>query len=121
MKLQRATLRPLLALALVTALSIGTAAGTAGTESRQQAPAAPALPGGVERVTSVEGITEYRLTSNGLKVLLFPDPTKQTITVNVTYLVGLRARELRRDGHGAPARAPRLQGHAETSRTSRRS
>ena len=47
----------------------------------------PALPKGVERVTSVEGITEYRL-SNGLKVLLFPDPSKQTMTVNITYLVG---------------------------------
>jgi zinc protease len=42
-----------------------------------------------ERVTSVEGITEYRLP-NGLRVLLFPDPTKQTITVNVTYMVGSR-------------------------------
>src|SRR6188768_759362 len=41
------------------------------------------------RVTSVEGITEYRL-SNGLRVLLFPDPGKPTITVNVTYLVGSR-------------------------------
>jgi len=38
-------------------------------------------------VASVEGITEYHL-SNGLKVLLFPDPSKQTITVNITYLVG---------------------------------
>ena len=42
-----------------------------------------------EKVTSVEGITEYRL-SNGMRVLLFPDPSKQTITVNVTYLVGSR-------------------------------
>ncbi len=48
-----------------------------------------ALPAGVERVTSVEGITEYRL-ANGLKVLMFPDQTKQTITVNITYLVGSR-------------------------------
>ena len=39
------------------------------------------------KVASVEGITEYHLT-NGLKVLLFPDPSKQTITVNITYLVG---------------------------------
>lgn len=46
-----------------------------------------ALPDGAERVTSVEGITEYRL-ANGLRVLLFPDPSKATITVNVTYLVG---------------------------------
>lgn len=40
-------------------------------------------------VTSVEGITEYRL-DNGLQVLLFPDPSKATVTVNVTYLVGSR-------------------------------
>jgi len=44
---------------------------------------------GAERVTSVEGITEYKLP-NGLRVLLFPDPTKQTVTVNITYLVGSR-------------------------------
>ena len=41
----------------------------------------------LERITSVEGITEYRL-SNGLRVLLFPDPSKEQITVNITYLVG---------------------------------
>src|SRR5215470_19138319 len=39
------------------------------------------------RVTSVEGITEYRL-ANGLRVLLFPDQSKPTMTVNITYLVG---------------------------------
>src|SRR5262245_55100965 len=52
------------------------------------AAAAPA-PAPPEKVTSVEGITEYRL-ANGLRVLMFPDPTKQTITVNMTYLVGSR-------------------------------
>src|SRR5262245_23872420 len=46
-----------------------------------------ALPQGIERVTSVEGITEYKL-QNGLRLLLFPDPSKATITVNITYLVG---------------------------------
>jgi zinc protease len=50
-------------------------------------PAAP--PAAPERVTSVEGITEYRL-ANGLRVLLFPDASKQTVTVNITYLVGSR-------------------------------
>ncbi|GMQ27456.1 pitrilysin family protein [Algoriphagus confluentis] len=39
------------------------------------------------KVTTVEGITEYQL-ANGLRVLLFPDQTKETITVNITYLVG---------------------------------
>lgn len=45
------------------------------------------LPDGVEKVTSVEGISEYRL-DNGLQVLLFPDPSQETITVNITYHVG---------------------------------
>src|SRR5205085_2199293 len=60
-----------------------------------QASGAPAqssatvLPQGVERVTSVEGITEYRL-QNGLRVLLSPDMTKPTTTVNITYMVGPR-------------------------------
>lgn len=48
---------------------------------------AATVPQGIKRVTSVEGITEYRL-QNGLRVLMFPDPTKQTVTVNMTYLVG---------------------------------
>jgi zinc protease len=53
------------------------------------AAAAVSAPTPPEKVTSVEGITEYRL-ANGLRVLMFPDQTKQTITVNVTYLVGSR-------------------------------
>ncbi len=43
----------------------------------------------IEKITRVEGITEYRLP-NGLKVLLFPDQSKPTVTVNATYLVGSR-------------------------------
>ncbi|BBB69961.1 peptidase M16 [Undibacterium sp. YM2] len=50
---------------------------------------ADTLPKGVSQVTSVEGITEYRLP-NGLRVLLMPDASKPTVTVNVTYLVGSR-------------------------------
>lgn len=50
---------------------------------------AQALPDGVQAVTSVEGISEYRL-DNGLGVLLFPDPGKETVTVNITYRVGSR-------------------------------
>jgi zinc protease len=57
------------------------------TYAHQTTTAAATLPQGFERVTSVEGITEYRL-ANGLRVLMFPDQTKQTITVNITYLVG---------------------------------
>src|SRR5512133_780162 len=43
----------------------------------------------IAKITSVEGITEYRL-ANGLKVLLFPDASQDTITLSVTYLVGSR-------------------------------
>ncbi|MBX3266016.1 MAG: insulinase family protein [Acidobacteria bacterium] len=47
------------------------------------------LPEGIVKGATVEGITEYRM-DNGLRILLFPDQTKQTITVNVTYMVGSR-------------------------------
>ena len=40
-------------------------------------------------VTSVEGISEVRL-ANGLQVLLAPDDSKPTTTVNLTYRVGSR-------------------------------
>src|SRR5271170_4462594 len=41
------------------------------------------------KVTSVEGITEYKF-DNGLHLLVFPDASKPSITVNITYLVGSR-------------------------------
>lgn len=56
-----------------------------------------------QKITSVEGITEYRL-SNGLKVLLFPDQSKSTITVNITYLVGSR-----HEGYGETGMAHLLE------------
>lgn len=40
-------------------------------------------------VASVEGLTEYSLP-NGLKVLLVPDASKPTVTVNLTVFVGSR-------------------------------
>ena len=42
-----------------------------------------------KKITSVEGITEYQL-DNGLKLLLFPDGSKPTVTINLTVLVGSR-------------------------------
>ncbi|HEU4852093.1 MAG TPA: insulinase family protein, partial [Telluria sp.] len=41
------------------------------------------------KVTSVEGITEYKL-ANGMRVLLFPDASKPTLTTNIIYMVGSR-------------------------------
>ena len=54
-------------------------------------------------VASVEGITEYQL-DNGLKFLLFPDQSKQQITVNITYLVGSR-----HEGYGETGMAHLLE------------
>jgi len=54
-----------------------------------QTSSAQGLPPGVSQVRAVEGITEYRL-ANGLQVLLVPDDSKPTTTVNMTYHVGSR-------------------------------
>ena len=51
--------------------------------------AAQTLPAGVTAVRSVEGIDEYRL-ANGLQILLVPDDSKPSTTVNLTYRVGSR-------------------------------
>jgi zinc protease len=59
--------------------------------------------GQMAEITSVEGITEYQL-DNGLKVLLFPDNSAQTITVNITYLVGSR-----HEGYGEKGMAHLLE------------
>ncbi|NOT61850.1 MAG: insulinase family protein [Acidobacteria bacterium] len=42
------------------------------------------------KVTSYEGITEYTLDSNGLKVLLMPQTTAPVVTFMVVYRVGSR-------------------------------
>ncbi|GGW34519.1 M16 family metallopeptidase [Arenibacter certesii] len=59
--------------------------------------------GQIKKVTSVEGITEFKM-DNGLKVLLFPDNSAQTITVNITYLVGSR-----HEGYGEKGMAHLLE------------
>src|SRR5438445_1504299 len=66
-------------------------------------PAANAGPAKATKVRSVEGITEYKL-ANGLQVLLFPDQTQSTLTVNVTYLVGSR-----HEGYGETGMADLLE------------
>ena len=67
--------------------------------------AAPAqtLPPAYKKITSVEGITEYSLP-NGLRVLLFPDPSNPKVTVNMTYMVGSR-----HEGYGETGMAHLLE------------
>jgi zinc protease len=47
------------------------------------------VPTAATKIQSVEGMNEYRL-ANGLRILMYPDQSKATITVNITYLVGSR-------------------------------
>ncbi|MEX1229253.1 MAG: pitrilysin family protein [Planctomycetaceae bacterium] len=56
-----------------------------------------------ELVASIEGISEYRL-ENGLQVLLYPDETKPTVTVNLTVFVGSR-----HEGYGEAGMAHLLE------------
>ncbi len=59
--------------------------------------------GAVNKVQTIEGITEYRL-DNGLMVLLYPDVSKPTVTVNLTVLVGSR-----HEGYGETGMAHLLE------------
>jgi zinc protease len=56
-----------------------------------------------KKVATVEGITEYQL-DNGLRVLLFPDPSTSAVTVNLTMLVGSR-----HEGYGETGMAHLLE------------
>ena len=55
------------------------------------------------KVASVEGVSEYRL-DNGLRVLLVPDASADTVTAHLTYLVGSR-----HEGYGEKGMAHLLE------------
>jgi zinc protease len=77
-----------------------TATGPGGTAT---ATAGAVKSGPPTKVRTVEGITEYKL-DNGLQILLFPDPSQSTVTVNITYLVGSRV-----EGYGETGMAHLLE------------
>lgn len=60
-------------------------------------------PPGIEKVATIEGISEYRL-ANGLQVLLLPDVTQPKVTVNLTVFVGSR-----HEGYGETGMAHLLE------------
>ena len=64
---------------------------------------APALPDGVTKGVTVEGITEYKL-ANGLRVLLLQDASQPKVTVNATIFVGSR-----HEGYGETGMAHLLE------------
>jgi zinc protease len=92
-RMRRAPL-PLLAALLLTALPV---------LAKAPAAAPPAKAAALAPVASVEGIHEYHLP-NGLRVVLFPDPSKPTVTVNVTYFVGSK-----HEGYGEAGMAHLLE------------
>lgn len=57
----------------------------------------------VNPIHTIEGISEYRL-ENGLQVLLIPDPSRSSITVNLTVFVGSR-----HEGYGEAGMAHLLE------------
>lgn len=63
----------------------------------------PAKQPKAEKVVTIEGITEYKL-ANGVRFLLFPDPSSSTVTVNMTILVGSR-----HEGYGETGMAHLLE------------
>ena len=56
-----------------------------------------------KKIGSIEGLTEYQL-DNGLKVVIFPEPSKDKVTVNMTILVGSR-----HEGYGEAGMAHLLE------------
>jgi zinc protease len=63
------------------------AAKTATKSAKNAAPTASPVPG-IAFVQELEGIKEYTLTSNGLRILLVPDDSVPVAGVMVTYHVG---------------------------------
>ncbi len=80
--------RPLLQFALAALISVVTLAAHAA---------------GPQKVVSIEGVTEYSL-ANGLRVLLVPDKSVDTVLVHMTYLVGSR-----HEGYGEKGMAHLLE------------
>lgn len=98
-RLRRLPLAGLYAATLLLAADVAAAQNRPRAATRSAQAAAPKA----TQVTSVEGITEYALP-NGMRVLLFPDPSKPTVTVNITYLVGSR-----HEGYGEAGMAHLLE------------
>src|SRR5262245_40917801 len=55
------------------------------------------------KIASVEGVSEYRF-ANGARVLLYPEASRPTVTVNLTVLVGSR-----HEGYGESGMAHLLE------------
>ncbi len=91
----------LLALPLATRAAMPDDAASAADPSAP--PASPSPESGMNKLHEIEGISEYRL-ANGMRVLLFPDESKDVVTVNMTVFVGSR-----HEGYGEAGMAHLLE------------
>ena len=105
MNVSRSIVAALVVLGAASALALAPATAPAQSQQRDQATRKGSTPSSpsAKRLATVEGLTEYELT-NGMRVILFPDPSKETATVNVTYLVGSR-----HEGYGETGMAHLLE------------
>src|SRR5262252_7079937 len=87
-------------LLLVTGATFALAAPSAKQTQSRASSAAPTAP---IKGATVEGVTEYDYP-NRFKLLLVPDPSKPTVTVNITYFVGSR-----HEGYGETGMAHLLE------------
>ncbi len=94
----QATLRSFLALAVVLAVPFAPVVAVAEQPARSADAAPPA-----KKITTIEGISEYRL-QNGVRILLFPDNSTPKVTVNCTVFVGSR-----HEGYGEAGMAHLLE------------
>ena len=90
-------------LVLVLLIPIPAQADDPQTNSNQPADGSPQPSETSMKVTEIEGISEYHL-SNGVRVLLFPDNSKEVVTVNMTIFVGSR-----HEGYGEAGMAHLLE------------
>ncbi len=114
------SIRPMTSIAVAVAAAVAACGGTpkstttpaplpAAAPATAAVPAAPAAaplpapPPPAIKLRSLEGIDEYVL-GNGLRVLVFPDPTQSTVTVNITYFVGSK-----HEGYGETGMAHLLE------------
>lgn len=86
-----------------TAQENATPAATPKTATENENQTGDHSPDKLMKITEIEGISEYKL-DNGVRVLLFPDDSKEVVTVNMTVFVGSR-----HEGYGEAGMAHLLE------------
>ena len=69
---------------------LASALGASLLPGAETAPLPEAPPAGIEHLRTLDGIEEYRLQGNGLRILLYPNDGLPVASVMVTYQVGSR-------------------------------